>query len=214
MSVRKERTRSRSKSASRKAASGFNLERSDEVANKIKALPNYLNKTWGLNINNDKWENLHQKLERQQRFFRYKRFKILQIIFRQDQRRHWPNDIPLTLVSKFVNFKRGDDKEKSFILHELDKLLEKAQKLEEHFGYRAVLISLIASLFFETGDYYQSEKYLTKFINFQEIHSRHTTYDSEILVCKFFAQFQCSEFSMDLIQLSNISAAYRDALRR
>ena len=113
-----------------------------------------------------------------------------------------------------MNFKRGNDIEKKFILHELDKLLEKAQYLEEHFGYRAVLISLIASLLLETGDYYESEKYLTKFINFQEVHSRHITYDSEILVCKCFAQFQCSEFSMDLIQLSNISAAYRNVLRR
>ena len=48
MSVRKERTRSRSRSEGRKAASGFNLERSEEVANKIKDLPNHLNKTWGL----------------------------------------------------------------------------------------------------------------------------------------------------------------------
>ena len=72
MSVRKERTRSRSKSASRIAASGFNLERSDEVANKIKDLPNHLNKTWGLDINNNKWKNLNQKLERQQRLFHHK----------------------------------------------------------------------------------------------------------------------------------------------
>ena len=61
-----------------------------------------------------------------------------------------------------MNFKRGNDIEKKFILHELDKLLEKAQYLEKHFGYRAVLISLIASLLLETGDYYESEKYLTK----------------------------------------------------
>ena len=69
MSVRKERTRSRSRSESRKAASGFSLERSDEVANKIKDLPNHLNKTWGLDIYHHKWENLNQKLERQQRSY-------------------------------------------------------------------------------------------------------------------------------------------------
>ena len=113
-----------------------------------------------------------------------------------------------------MKFKRGDDREKSLILHELEELLEKAQNLEEYFGYRAVIISLIASLYLETGDYKESERYLKKFIHFQETHSRHITYGAEILVCKCFAQFQCLEFSMDPIQLSYISAAYRDVLKR
>ena len=61
-------SRSRSKSESRTADSGFNLERSDEVASKIRDLPNHLNKTWGLDINHNKWENLFQKLQRQERY--------------------------------------------------------------------------------------------------------------------------------------------------
>ena len=139
---------------------------------------------------------------------------MIQFLFRQEQRRHWPEDIPLTLVLKFVQFKRGDDREKSFILNELVEDLANVWKLQDHFGYTAVFISLIASLFLETGNYHESERYLKKFVSFQKTHSRHITYDSEILVCKCFAQFQCSEFSMDQIHLSNISAAYRDVLKR
>ena len=66
--IKRTRSSSRSKSESRNAASGFNLERSDEVAQKIRDLPNHLNKTWGLEIYLNKWENLMQKLKRQERY--------------------------------------------------------------------------------------------------------------------------------------------------
>ena len=134
--------------------------------------------------------------------------------FRKDQGRHWPENVPHTLVFNFVKFKRGDDKEKSQILEDMAEILEETKQLKEHFGYKVVLISFMASLFLETGNYNESERYLSKFENFRETHSKHFTYESEINVCKAYAQFQCAEFSMNLIQLSDISAAYREEMKR
>ena len=93
-------------------------------------------------------------------------------------------------------------------------ILEETKQLEDHFGYKAVIISFIASLFWETGNYDESRRYLSRFVNLKEAHSRHFTYESEINVCKAYAQFQCAEFSMNLIQLSDISAAYREEMKR
>ena len=93
-------------------------------------------------------------------------------------------------------------------------ILDKTMQLEDNFGYKAVIISFIASLFFETGDYNESEKYLSKYEHFKDAHSTHFTYDSEINVCKAYAQFLCAEFSRNLIQLSDISAAYKKELKR
>ena len=136
-------------------------------------------------------------------------------IFRRDQGRKLPDSVPHTLVLDFVKFKRGDDKEKSHVLEDMTEL-EKNEQIQEHYGYKAVIISFIAALLLETGNYSESEKYLTKFVHFKETHSGqgHDTYDSEINVCKAYAQFQCAEFSMNLIQLSDISAAYREELKR
>ena len=134
--------------------------------------------------------------------------------FRKDQGRHWPENVPHLLVFNFAKFKRGDDKEKLQILENLAELLEEPKKqLEDHFGYKAVIISFLASLFWETGNYDESERYLTKFVHFKKAHSKHFTYESEMNVCKAYAQFQCAEFSMNLIQLSDISAAYREELK-
>ena len=125
-----------------------------------------------------------------------------------------PDSVPHTLVLDFVKFKRGDDREKSHVLEHMAELEKDKQIQVEHFGYKAVIISFIAALLLETGNYNESEKYLTKFLDFKEINSGHDTYDSEINVCKTYAQFQCAEFSMNLIKLSDLSAAYRKELKR